>query len=156
MRELGSATSFGGHGGHNAGNQNSPSGHGQDSVSAGSGNSTMIAGGHDTSFLGNQSSSQGSTHHGNDTVIGGSGVPETHGGGGSHGPGTFSFDTQQAGGGHLLSSFAQNQSTVASSLHGPTGESTVSGGHGGSSAGGGTIISLDEKTTIKITNNTHH
>jgi hypothetical protein len=94
-------------------------------------------------------------HHGDDTIVGGSGIPES--GSAATGPpqSTFSFDTQQAGGTHLFSSFAQGPNPVDSSHQNPAGEFTVSGGHT-TTSGESTVIALDERTTIRITDNTHH
>jgi hypothetical protein len=106
-----------------------------DSVSAGSGSSTQTSGSDSKFSTGGSSSTPGG-----DTVSGP--FPQ---GGGSQG---FSFDTTQ-------SNFGQGQSTVGSSSQTAGGDHSVSGGVHGSTTGG-TVLALDDKTTVKIVGVTHH
>ena len=100
-----------------------------------SGGSSTQTGGSHSSFVTGGSSSGGT---GNDTIVGGSG---------SGGKGSFSFDTQH-------SNFAQGQNTTGTSSQTSHGDSTAHGGEH-SSSGGGTVYSLDDKTTVKLTG-VHH
>jgi len=122
--------------------------HGE-SVTAGSGNATLVGGKSNVTFTGGTGSTSMVGGSGNDTFVGGSGHDTMTGGTGHN---VFSFSESAQGGTHVISNFTAGEDKI--SLHGYNLNYVL--GHDVTYSGGNAYIKLDGgKTTIEVKGVTH-